>query len=364
MEITSANRRLGYRPRPLTGRTGNKRRSARHSTPQPAPDGFLTCTFAPKYQPAADLPGKAAAEKDFFHSLSQLRSHYGIALENYRSLPYPYNLLMATKTASLAIAISGRKRELSIAEQENGQFVLSVREHFQRDFSLYYIPVTPLYNLWQKPEALAAAELLTAVFAYLYIEAGISYFRDEDTYMFYNYETLDQWIEDGQEEGQDEEEYLAQRKELDDALSFGDFVQEKMMTTGFRQSLPQLIAAFLPQNDFEQEVLQVAKTTLAIWQAYPKANLFTHASEPETDDDDYGYGNYVGMHEYIGFVGSLYNGVGDTLIDMVENDFNERMTMQEPELLTLFSEQKEAYTDSLAYEQAVLSLIADLCTLL
>lgn len=271
---------------------------------------------------------------------------------------------MATKAADREIAVSGRKRELFIVDHENGSFGLSVQERFPRDFALYYIPVAPLYNLWHKTETIATAELLTAVFAYLYAEAGISYYRDEDTYMSYNYEMLDQWVEDCRAEEPDSEDYTIQRKQLDEAITCGDFVQEKMMETGFRQSLPQLIGAFLPQNDFEREVLRIAKNTLAIWQTYPKANLFTHASEPETDEDDYGYGNYVGMHEYIGFVANLDNSIGDTLIETVENDFNERLHMQEPQLLTHFTQPQEAYTDELAYEQAVLSLIADLCTLL
>jgi hypothetical protein len=366
METTSADRRHAQRPRPLTGRSGNQRRPSPNRTPAPVADGFLSCAFVPKYEPAAGMPSKAIAESDFFKSLSCLRSHYTIPLENYRSLPYPYNVLMATKAATQAIAVSGRKRELFIVDHEDSRIALSVQERFPRDFALYYIPVAPLYSLWQKPESLAAAELLTAVCAYLYIEAGISYYRDEDSYMSYNYEMLDQWVEDCREEEPDSEEYAAQRKELDEAITCGDFVQEKMMATGFRQRLPELITAFQSQNDLEREVLRIAQETLRIWQAYPNANLFAHASDTTDEDDDlgYGYDNSIYMHEYIGFVGSLDNGIGDTLIETVENDFNERLHMQEPELLTHFTEPQAAYTDKLAYEQAVLTLIADLCTLL
>ena len=93
-------------------------------------------------------------------------------------------------------------------------------------------------------------------------------------------------------------------------------------------------------------------------------NLYKHANlqdyEPEDYDDD-----YIGMHEYFSFVGSVRDSISDDLKNMVNDDFNERMRYQEPEIITFFNEpQTVYYTDELAYEDRLLCLIDDLCTVL
>ncbi len=316
----------------------------------------------PMYQPATELPKRSVVERDFFKSLSHLTKHYGLDLTGYGSLPYPYNILMAEREANRKLKKKGRYRELLIIEQEDNQTCLTVKETFKNDFGLYYIPVMPIYDLWQRPDFAHCAELLTAVCAYLYIEADVTYYRDEETYMFYNYEILEEWITEGKDD-MDEEDYTRQKAAYDNALSQGDFIQEKMMATGFRQSLDSLIANFDAKSDFEKECLSVAQNCWELWQAFPGMNLFKHASLQDYEVEEY-EDNYVAMHEYFSFVGSVNDSVSDTLRDMVNNDFNERSRYQEPEVITFFNEAKPPYADELAYEDRLFSIIDDLCTLL
>jgi len=311
----------------------------------------------PMYQPAPELPCRTATEGDFFKSLSYLKKHYGLDLTVYRSLPYPYNILMAEKEVNRKLKKKGRYRELLIVEQEDNHTCLTIKETFNTDFGLFYIPVMPIYELWQRPEYARCAELITAVCAYLYIEADVTYYRDEDTYMFYNYEILEEWITEGKDDMEDDD-YKSQKNAYDNALTQGDFIQEKMMATGFRHSLDSLIANFEAISDFEKECLSVAQNCRDLWQTFPGMNLFKHASLQDYED------NYVAMHEYFSFVGSVNDCVSDTLRDMVNNDFNERARYQEPEIITFFNEPQPLYTDELAYEDKLYLLIDDLCTLL
>ncbi|WDF77139.1 hypothetical protein PQ469_24955 [Mucilaginibacter sp. KACC 22773] len=317
----------------------------------------------PLYKPAPDLPKASGLERDFFKSLSYLEKHYGLQLTDYRSLPYPYNILMAEREANRKLKAKGRYRALQIVQEEDSQTFLTVTETFNNDFGLYYIPVMPIYDLWQNPEHAHCGELLTAVCAYLYAEAGIDYYRDDDTYMYRNYECLEEWINERAFEADDEEDYCRQKYDYDNAASQGDFIQEKMMASGFRHSLDSLIANFKAATEFEKQCLTVAKTTWELWQSFSNQNLYKHASlqgyEPEDYDDD-----YVGMHEYFSFIGNVRDSISDDLKNMVNDDFNERTRYQEPEIVTFFNKPKGLYTDELAYEERLLKLIDDLCTLL
>ncbi|WP_158828978.1 hypothetical protein [Mucilaginibacter lacusdianchii] len=316
----------------------------------------------PKYETTPALPERSAAEHDYFSSLAYLRQHYGLKLANRQRLPYPYNVLVSAQELRAALAVADRARELFIVRQESGSVCLSVRERIRREYFAYYIPVVPLYRLWQQPGESATAELLTAVFAYLHREAGIGYYREADTYMAYNYEILSEWVDEGEEE--EPGAYTQQREDQRLAELAGDFVQARIMEPGLIPRLPDLIAAFEPETPEQLAALEVAKTMLALSRQYPGASLFAHASEVSDEDGEYSYSSAICMHEYIGFVASTSGALGEMLIEMVENDFNERSGEQEPELLTHFHIPQEPYRDELAYEYAVFSLINDLCTLL
>ena len=126
------------------------------------------------YQPAPALPEPTATAGDFFQSLAYLTEHYSLDLPDYSGLPYPYNLLMTERELSRRLKTKGRHREILIIQDDNDRTCLTVKETFSDNFELYYIPVMPIYELWQNPEHIRCAELLTAVCAYLYIEVGVT----------------------------------------------------------------------------------------------------------------------------------------------------------------------------------------------
>jgi hypothetical protein len=362
METTSANRNIRPRPRQVTRCAGSKAKPATLRTATPPADGFLRHSFTPMYLPAPELPERSVTERDFFKSRSYLEKHYGIGLTDFQALPYPYNILMAEKELHRKLRARDKYRHLKIMEQDNGEVCLTIEETFDEDFCLYYVPVMPIYQLWQNDAHIPCAELLTAVCAYLYAEAGISYYRDEDTYMYYNYEALEDWISDEWCDGE-EDDYAQEKADLENAKTQGDFIQAKMMETGFRQSLDSLITKFKAVSSYEKDCLQVAQDCLSIWREFPKSNLFQHASIQDYEVEDYD-DNYVGMHEYISFIGSVNDNLSERLKQMVNDDFNERSRYQEPEVITSFNELQAPYTDKLAYEKRVIHLIDNLCTLL
>ena len=363
MPATPAVRPMGGTARPPERYAGNPGRPAANRAAAPAADGFLSHSFLPRYAPGEALPERAEAEGDYFQSLSRLGRHYGLKLTSYRRLPYPYNVLMATHYTRRAVQIPDRGRELFIIAQEDKPLCVTVRENFKRGYGLYYIPVMPVYRLWQRKRQLSTAGLLTAVFAYLHYEAGISFYRDEGSYMGYNYMILEEWIEESKQE--DREGYRVRMKNWNEAKIAGDFIWKKMAEPDIRNGLAERLQAFQPRTPYQQQVHDFAQRLQQLAQACPGQDFFQHRSPAEdTDEDGYEYPNTVYMREYVGFIGSTKDALSDDLFQMVDNDFNERSQMQEPQLVTHFDREQPGYTDNLKYEELLFGLIEDLCHLL
>lgn len=362
METTSADRTIRPRPRQAARCAGSQAKPAALRPAATPADGFLRHAFTPMYAPAPSLPDRSTTERDFFKSRSYLQSYYGLELADFQSRPYPYNVLMAERELNRKLRLKDRSRHLRIVEQENTAVCLTVAETFDEDFCLFYIPLMPVYDLWQNEAHVPCAELLTCVCAYLYAGAGISHYRDEGSYMYSNYEALEDWINDDWGDGEDGS-YELERQALENAKAQGDFVQAKMMATGFLQNLDSLIAGFQAATDYECDTLSIARSCLQLSRDFPEANLFQHASLQDYEVEDY-EDNYVGMHEYVSFIGSVNDHLSERLKMMVNDDFNERSLYEEPEIVTFFNEPGAAYSDELAYEFQVMQLIDDLCTLL
>jgi hypothetical protein len=362
METASTDRNIRRRPEQATRYSGNKERQATQRTARPAADGFLKYAFAPMYTPAADLIPQKRTERDFYRSLSSLQHHYGLQVADHRELPYPYNILRSKHELERKLRRFGRNRELYIRQTEATKIVLTVCEQFRQHYDLYYIPVIPLYRMWLSAEQQQTAELLTTVFAYLYVEAGIGYYRDEDTFMHYNYEILEDWVDE--KEGEEQEYHIVQKRCLDEAKAAGDHLQEKMMNREFRQNTERIIEAFTPQTLFQQQALKIARDAWAMWQEFSDTDLFKHISMIEEDEEDHDCNTTICMHEYVGFIASNRDALSDDLYMMVENDFNERTNFQQPEILTNFEGKRTKYKDELAYSERVFKLIDELAYLL
>jgi hypothetical protein len=174
METTSANRRIRTGLEQAARYSGGQEQHAEKRTAQPAAYGFLNSSFAPRYIPAEVLPNRRETVRDFFKSLTHLKKHYRIRLDDFSSLPYPYNILLTKDKVSKAITKQHRQREVFIVEEEQ-QISLSVKEGFRRDYSLYYIPVVPIYRLWQQPEHVPVAELGVSEICYTLFRGKIDH---------------------------------------------------------------------------------------------------------------------------------------------------------------------------------------------
>lgn len=125
------------------------------------------------------------------------------------------------------------------------------------------------------------------------------------------------------------------------------------------------IKSFEPNSGIEKDCIALAKETLALWMEFPTANIYQHIIPVDEDDDDEYYGNgKIKVADYISFIGETSSSVYDNLMNMLNDDFNERSAVQDFVHKIIFNQKPEKQADLLAYEERVIRIIEKLCDLI
>ncbi|TSJ40916.1 hypothetical protein FO440_14355 [Mucilaginibacter corticis] len=317
----------------------------------------------PKYEISEQLPKRQQVEAIYLKSQKRVRSFYNIDLMDVSQFPYPYNVLLSNWDANRKMRVKGRYRSLCVTENDGEKSItVSVAETLDTGYDLYYIPVASLYKGLQD-KADEWLKLLMGVCVYLYRKAGVCHYRDSESYICYLYDIMDGWIEDDKG-SMDDEDYKEQRSNLDEMLAIGEKIEPYLADESYLLLLQDLIQACEPQSKFQQDCLKIAKETLAVWVAYPYANLYQNVAQEDEDEDDYYGTGKVLVTDYISFIGETSGAVYENIKNMLNDDFNERSGTQNFEVNIAFNKEKGSYHDQLGYEEKVIEIINELCCLL
>src|SRR5690606_14672389 len=143
------------------------------------------------------------------------------------------------------------------------------------------------------------AQLLVSVCSYLYHIADIPYYRQEDTYLYWQYEMFCEWVE--YDDCTDETE--SYKSELRKAGQLGDIMEQKLYNRINLQLFEQRLNRFKNRDVFDKECHKVACDAFALYRDYPNATVFRNAQMPGHAPYINGYGNEtIGMEKYISFV--------------------------------------------------------------
>lgn len=134
---------------------------------------------------------------------------------------------------------------------------------------MLYIPVVPLYGLLRQKTHRKAGCLLLSVCSYLYRNAGIPYYRIEDSYLYWNYEMLTDWTEQDSEM----EDYFVCKKELHRAELIGDVMGQKISDPRNLQFFAQRLKSFNPKDQFDKACLELAKKVFALYSQDPDESI-------------------------------------------------------------------------------------------
>lgn len=338
-------------------RRRNQKRQKAIRTAQPLTHGFLNCTFLPKGE-QDEQPLNKTLERDFYRSLSSLCRHYNLVPLETERYGFPYNIALAYWDAVRKIRAKGSRdfNGLRLMENDKGTVFLQTDETYSTGTVLYYIPIVPLFEMLRKKKRKASAHLLLSVCAYLYHIADIPYYRQEDAYIYWQYEMLSDWVEQD-----DEEENFLCRKWLKDAEWIGDCMEQKLFNRKNLEVFENRIKAFIPKDDFDKDCLSLAKEAWLLYQKYPEASVFRHAQIPyeDPDKDD----ERVTMDKYISFVADTEGWLYDSLAECINNEFNEYGEMEEPSISKRF-DGCVLPQGNLDFENSLFPLMENLCYLL
>ena len=334
-----------------TTRTGNH-----------AADGFLKCVFLPKLKSTQFIQScekTEETERDFYKSLSELAKHYDIEPMPTREYGFPYNTVLARwdMETKLKGTVTNWDK-LSLVQASRKTYLVS-RERYNTGITLYYIPIVPLFKMLKDPMRKKSALLLVSVCSYLYRIADVPYYRQQGSYLYWQYEMLRDWAE---EDGFMEDTALY-KNELRQAKCLGDKMEQKLSDPIHLKLLESRITCFQSNNEFDRECYRVAATTFALYTDYPKATIFRNAPIPKEDPDG-GYSDEtIGMEKYISFVADTNGLVYESLCETINNEFNEYGTLEEPTISKHF-DGRETASANLDFENRLFALIDDLCFLL
>lgn len=342
-------------------RTRNKQGQTQVSTATDVANGFLRTTFLPKLEAMKTVQPPTKVEKietDFYCSLCAVARHYnGFEPTDTRMFGYPYNIALSVWEVENHLKRNIRNwNSLQLVQDDKGKTFFISEEQYNTGTTLFYIPVIPLYKMLKEPKTKRAARLLLSVFAYLYHVADIPYYRQEDAYIYWQYEMIADWIE------QDDEAELDSRKEeLKVAQWCGEKMEQKIFNRKNLDVFAERIKAFIPANDFEQECLNVAKGMFSLYTDYPATTVFQNAKYVQDDEEQ--EDEVIAMRKYISFIADTKGWLYEKVAESVNNEFNECGTTEEPTVLKKFNGTAITHC-SLEFENRLFPLIGDLCYLL
>lgn len=358
METLSATRQIRRKHQPPTRCTASEKQQVQLSSVGTFTDGFLRHRFLPLYEQDNDLPESVKIEMEFFESLHILTEYYGFETIAVRDKSYPYNILLAKEQVQKQLKKLEQDIELSIMQNDKGIVKLATMHSYYTNMTLYYIPVLPLYRLLQDKKQKRTAELLLSVFAYLYHIAGIPYYRENNTYLSYQYECVQEWLMDSFE--RDDKEFSTIRSECNKASYYGDILFRKLYNLYHLNNFKQRIDSYRPSTAFEKKCLTVAKTAWELMIQYPDHNIFRNTSNQDFDESD----GVIMAEQYISFIAENEGVLFENISRAINDEFNECSEIEEPTLLQIFDSENRFSNENLHFEYRLFPLLKDLCTLL
>ena len=326
-------------------------------------NGFLKSTFLPKLKTEQSVQASKKTmkmERDFYQSLSKLAEHYSIESMQTQIYGYPYNIALAIWDMETKLKRTNINWDsLRLVQDSKRTFFVS-EERYDTRMTLYYIPIVPLFKMLNDPKRKKTAQLLVSVCSYLYHIADIPYYRQENSYLYWMYEMMADWVEEDDEKDETEK----YKSELRQAEQIGDKIEQKLFNCINLELFEQRLNNFKCLDEFDKECWQVACKVMALFIEYPTGSIFRNAPirKQDLDNDDFD-NETIGMEKYISFVADTKGWLYESLSDSINNEFNEYGAMAEPTICKHFDGSKIT-TTNLDFENRMFSILNDLCGLL
>ncbi len=334
-------------------------RQAEIRTDSNATNGILKCTFLPKLKTAKSVQACQKTERDFHKSLSKLAEHHSIEPMQTQDFEFPYNIVLSMWDMETKVKRTNINWEGFKLIQDSKKTYFTSEERYNTGTTLYYIPVVPLFQILKDQKRKKTAQLLLSVCSYLYHIAQIPYYRQEESYLYWLYEMMNDWVEQDEETAETE----TNKRELRNAEYIGDKVEQKLFNLINLKVFEKRLNRFKSVDTFDSECWKIARNAFALYTEYPSENIFRNATLPEKGPYDNDENEIIGMEKYISFIADTKGWLYESLSDTINNEFNEYGAMEEPTISKQF-DGSEIPTANLDFENRLFDLLNDLSGLL
>ncbi len=352
-------------------RFGHSERPTEISSDKSTSNGFLKCTFLPKLkendvqelvtneQNLIQIQRKnTKTESDFYQSLSQLAGHYRLNPMTTRHFGYPYNIALALDDIQKQLKNKVRDWEEIRLIEEKGKTYFVSEERYNTGATLYYIPIVPLYQLSKNSKRKQAVQLLQSVCSYLYHIVKVPYYRKQDSYLFWIYEMVEEWIT-SDDENVETPIYLSEIKQ---AEQIGDFMEQKIYNQNNLTRFKDHLKSFKAKDSFDNDCFMLARKIFSLYQQYPSATIYQNL-QSNTETEEYESDTIVSMDKYVSFCAEAKGLLFQTLFEVVNSDLQEYATMEEPIVIKKF-DGRNITNNNLDFENQLFPLIEELIYIL
>ena len=352
-------------------RFGNSERPTEICSDKSTSDGFLKCTFLPKLK--ENIAQKLASdeqnltqiqrkntktESDFYQSLSRLTEHYGLNPISTKYFGYPYNIALALDDIQKQLKNKVKDWEEIRLIEEKGKTYFTSEERYSTGATLYYIPIVPLYQLSKNPKRKKVTQLLQSVCSYLYQIAEIPYYRKHDSYLFWMYEMVAEWLT-SDDENEETPIYLSEIKQ---AEQIGNFMEQKIYNQYNLIRFKDYLKNFKAKDIFDNDCFKLARKIFSLYQQYPNATIYQNL-QSFMETEEYESDMIVSMEKYVSFFADDKGLVFQTLFEAVNSDLQEYATKEEPRIIKKF-DGRNISNNHLDFENLLFPLIEELIYIL
>ena len=361
MEVTAIIRRTGRSVKPPARCGRGKAQSLKKRTPRADANGFLNHSFLPFW---AFSGNRERIAGEYFHSLANLCKHHGLATPK-SDLPFPQNIYATWEKVEKQVRELDADYHCMILQDRGKQAVLSVVKTFDLSHCLFYIPVRAYWQWSQCAEHQGITEMVNVLFAYLHQVVGIPFYAENGTFMDYQYDTLEQWVSEAEDEGNNDEEDKAWRQQQEDTLyelrRAGGHIMPIIKNREWLDKMEKIITGYQHRDRHELEWELLAIEFLQLYRQYPKRSLADSIHEDLVYPDEE---ERIRVEEYTSFYWSDKDCFKHELLEMVNCSFQERPVMDEPTAVYYFDTMPDPDRKDFDFETRLFDLINRLRDLL
>ena len=360
METAPAIQQFHQKARPTAGRRRGAAQSPKERTAGHRTNGFLKHRFLPFW--GVQARNYRQVEAEFFRSLANLCAVYEIPEPEVSAIEFPQNVTIAYMQVKEALKLKDKTADCFIMKDSSHNATLAVLNRYNTGMCLYYIPVRPLWNLAQNAQQQPLAQMLLSVYAYLYQIANIPYYVEADSYMSYHYETMQNWIDEADDEDEEEKQYRDEQSEVLQTLNdAGNRLLTRIRDNSCLLQWEANIEAYRQAGNGDVETAAIAEGFLNLFRQYPNRTVFDNIHEELVEPEET---ERVRLEQYLSFWWSNNDCFYDMIFDMVNNEFGECGVTDEPVSIQVFDRPQASVLNDLDFEKQLFDLIDKLCGIL